>query len=252
MQVLRRRTPRSHVTGSQQARAQRQVQNDPRKGRICRYPQRMRTIQRAVIVDVQPIQTERNDKRPHGPQEPKIKPHSSGRADDDLVKELAEHDDVEGREAVDLVRDVNGSGVAGAEELLSRGGIAENPDALLGYDGDGGDSSFAPEREGVEEEREVNAECHAAEAEPEPLLRAVMIAGEGVEQVRGVAAQARDEVGADSGAHGVEADVHKHRVVAVDDEHGHDPQDEHALRQVVVVERVHELPEIRPHVPRWC
>lgn len=73
---------------------------DPSECRIDRVSKRVKTFQCAIIVDVQPVQTERDDECPDGSQEPHVESYYRRRRDDNLVEKLAEDDDVEGSEAV--------------------------------------------------------------------------------------------------------------------------------------------------------
>lgn len=246
--VLRRAGSR-HMPAGQQTRTQRQMQRDPRERGIHRVAHGVGTVQGAVVMHIQPVQTEGDNEGPDGAQEAKIQPDGSGGPHDDLVQELAQHDDVEGREPVDLVRDVDGRGVPRLQDALRRGRVAEDPDALLDRDADGGGGDLPAHRHGLDVQRDVDAEGERGEQTPEPLLCAVVVAGEGVEEVRGVAGESRDHVRGDGGAHGAEVLVDEGGVVAVDDEDGHHPEDEDALQQVVVVEGVHQLAEVAPYVP---
>lgn len=65
-----------------------------------------------------------------------------------------------------------------------------------------------------------------------------------------VGGHACNHVCADGGAHGGYLFVDERGVVAVDNQDGHDPEDEDSLEEVVVIETVHEFTEVGPDVPR--
>lgn len=212
----------------------------------------MDTSQRPIAVDVEPVEAEGDDQGPDGAEQAHVEADGRGRPDHDAVQELTQDDDEEGGEAVDLVRNVDGGGVPRAQDLLRHGRVAEDPIDLLQTDGDERHRDLAADGERRYEQWDVQAQEEGRSHAPESLLGAVVVAGERVDQMRRVGGQSRNEIGADRRAEGANVFVDKDGVVPIHDQEGHDPEDEHALGEVVVVERVHELAEIAPDVPCRC
>jgi hypothetical protein len=62
---------------------------------------------------------------------------------------------------------------------------------------------------------------------------------------------ARDEVSTDCGAHSIEASIDQDGIITIDSKDSHYPKNEASLSEVVIVEGVHELTEVRPDMPSW-
>lgn len=77
----------------------------------------------------------------------------------------------------------------------------------------------------------------------------MVVAAERVVEVGEVGGHAGYHVCADGCAHGRDVFVDERRVVTVDDQDSHDPEDEDALEEVVVEKTVHQFAEIGPDVP---
>jgi hypothetical protein len=147
------------------------------------------------------------------------------------------------------VRNIDGCGVPRAKHPFRDGRVAEHPYPFFQNLGHSRNGNLIAQRDTLKVQRNIHQQRERRHHEPQPLLRAVMVAAKRVEQVCRVGSHARNHVCADGGAHGGDLFVDEGRVVAVDDQDGHDPEDEDALEEVVVVEAVHEFAEVGPDVP---
>jgi hypothetical protein len=74
-------------------------------------PKWMRTLQTAIIVNIHPIQTERNDKGPDSSHEAYVKANGSWAPNDNLIEIFSQNNDIESSKAINLMRNINSSAI---------------------------------------------------------------------------------------------------------------------------------------------
>ena len=237
------------VAADEEGGGQREVQDEEAEGGPGGAADGVGGLDAAVAAGVDPVEAEGDDEGADGLDVARGEAYAGGGADDDGVDELAEDDDEEGGHAVDLVGDVDGGAVLEAQAALEKGAHGERPGELVVEDDGDDDADLGADADAGEEQRHGQQQAGEHEGGHDAGLGAVLVAGEGDEGEGAQGGQARDHVGGGGGAQGGQAHVDGAGVVGVQHQQRHDPQDGGALRQVVGVVRVHELAQVRPHVP---
>ncbi|KAB8339119.1 hypothetical protein FH972_022055 [Carpinus fangiana] len=152
-----------------------QVHHHPGEARPHRAPDGMHGAERAVVVRVHAVEAEGDDERPHGAQRAQVDADGRRRAHDDGVRELAQHDDGEGRVAVVLVLDVDGRAEVELKQPRDPRPKGEDVAELLPHDGDGRDGDLGAQADALEEERDPETQPDGGEDEVEAILRAVVV-----------------------------------------------------------------------------
>lgn len=225
------------------------MDEQPDERRIDGATDRMDIVDRAVGVHVHAVEAEGDDERPHGAHVAVRQPALGRRSDEDVVRELAEHDDGEGGVAVVLVVDIDGRGKLQPEHLRAGRAEAGQVGELLPQNGDHGHADLRSIADALEVDRSPQADGDESQRGVDPVLRAMVVARNAVHEEEAELGEADALVGRDGRSLRFEALADVVGVVAVQHEERHDPEDAASLEQVVVIVVVGVLLRVGPRMP---
>ena len=152
------------------------MQEDPQTRMPDTVSQRMNLSQRTITVDVHPIKTECDDQCPDSAKQADVEPCDGWRSENCVKQKVAQDDNEECGEAIDLMWDVHRGAELDLEQFLGQWRVAEEPDQLLNNNCNPRDGNFASEVEVSDEQGNEEEQREATEYNPEPLLTPMVIA----------------------------------------------------------------------------